>query len=44
MYTQSMYAMTFCMNLVSWKGGYIECTVNAYDHALKLNEQYLTLL
>ena len=44
MYTQLMYAMTLCMNLLSWKEGYIECTVNAYAHALNLNNQYLTLL
>ena len=39
-----MYAMTLCMKLVSWKEGYIECTVNGYAHALNLNNQYLTLL
>ena len=44
MYTQLMYAMTLCKNLVSWKEVYIECTVNAYAHALTLNNQYLTLL
>ena len=44
MYTRLMYAMTLCMKLVSWKEGYIECTVNDYAHALNLNNQYLTLL
>ena len=44
MYTQLMYAMTLCMKLVSWKEGYIECSVNSYAHALNLNNQYLTLL
>ena len=44
MYTQLMYAMTLCMKLVSWKEGYIECTVNRYAHALILNNLYLTLL
>ena len=39
-----MYAMTLCMKLVSWKEGYIECTVNGYAHALNLSNQYLTLL
>ena len=44
MYTQLMYAMTLCMKLVSWKEGYIECTVNGNAHALNLNNLYLTLL
>ena len=44
MYTRLMYALTLCMMLVSWKEGFIECTVNVYAHALNLNNQYLTLL
>ena len=44
MYTQLVYAMTLCMNLVSWKEILIEYTVNVDAHALKLNDQYLTLL
>ena len=44
MYTRLMYAMTLWMKLVSWKEGYIECTVNGYAHALNLNNLYLTLL
>ena len=44
MYTRLMYAMTHCMKLVSWKEGYIECTVNVNAHTLNLNNQYLTLL
>ena len=44
MYTRLMYAMMLCMKLVSWKQGYIECTVNGYAHELNLNNQYLTLL
>ena len=39
-----MYAMMLCMKLVSWKQGYIECTVSDYAHALNLKNQYLTLL
>ena len=38
MYTQLMYAMTLCMNLVSWKESFIECTVNVDAHALNLND------
>ena len=44
MYTHLMYATMLCMKIVSWKQGYIECTVNDYTHALNLNNQYLTLL
>ena len=44
MYTHLMYATMLCMKLVSWKQGYIECTVNDYTHALNLSKQYLTLL
>ena len=44
MYTSLMYATKLCMMLVSWKKGFIECTVNVYAHALNLNNQYLTLL
>ena len=44
MYTRLMYAMTLCMKLVSWKEGYIECTVNDYAHTINLYNQYLTLL
>ena len=44
MYTHLMYATMLCMKLVSWKQGYIECTVNDCTHALNLSNQYLTLL
>ena len=44
MYTQLMYAMTLCVKLVSWKEGYIECSVNGNAHALNENNLYLTLL
>ena len=44
MYTRLMYAMMLCMELLSWKEGYIVCTVNDYALALILNNQYLTLL
>ena len=30
MYTRLMYAMMLCMELLSWKEGYIVCTVNDY--------------
>ena len=36
--------MTLCMNLLSWKEGFIECTVNGYAHGLNLKDQYLALL
>ena len=44
MYTRLMYAMMLCMKVVSWKEGFIECTVNVYTLALNLKDQYLTLL
>ena len=44
MHTSLMYAITLCMKLVSWKEGYIECTVYDYAQALNLDNQYLTLL
>ena len=39
-----MDATPICTMLVSWKKGFIECTVNVYAHELNLNDQYLTLL
>ena len=39
-----MDATPICTMLVSWKEGFIECTVNVCAHELDLNDQYLNLL
>ena len=44
MYTRLMFVTTLGMILVSWKEGFMECTVNVYAHVLNWNNQYLTLL
>ena len=44
MYTHLMYAMMLCMKIVSWKQGYIECTVNDYTYALNLKQSVPNLV